>query len=81
MKSVQVENYEVREPKIGDIPNFFTMIQEGGTQITEQLIRACVYQDGQPIGDRIAEMPIRLAMQITNEVIRLSGMGGEQGNA
>lgn len=79
-KTVKIgsEEYEVREVTIAQmlpiLPKFGTDEQQTA-QV--ELLKACVYKDGELLGDKIDSLGIKSFMLLTPAVLEVCGMSGE----
>lgn len=79
MKIKTIGRYEIHEPTVGDVPELFDIMC--GTQgvqvapIVKNLMRNCVYLDGEKLGDRIDDLPIKDVRALTDDLVSLAGLG------
>lgn len=78
MEIVSVGPYEIREPLVGDVPGLFDLMV-GGENVNMQnvindLVRNCVYLEGQKLGDRITEVPLRQLREMINKLVEMAGL-------
>lgn len=78
METVIVGKYEVREPVVGDVPELFELMIGGSNvnmnNLVSQMVRNCVFVDGQPIGEGLSQIPIRDLKTIIAELVRMAGL-------
>jgi hypothetical protein len=72
------DEYEVREVTISQIlpilPKFGTEEQQ---QAQVELLKACVYKNGELLGDKVDALGIRAFMLLVPAVLEVCGMSGE----
>ena len=75
---IGADEYEVREVTISQmlpiLPKFGTDEQQ---QAQVELLKACVYKDGELLGDKVDSLGIRAFMLLVPAVLEVCGMSGE----
>lgn len=79
----EIDGYMIIEPKVGDVPELFDMMtgntETGGlTEMVNSMLRNCVYKDGEPLGERLRDVPIRTIRKLITELIAMAGMNEEK---
>ncbi len=67
----QVGEYTINEPKVGDMMPIMDLIDKDPKQFQLQLAMKCVSVNGQPIGEKINELPISVYMKLVAALMEL----------
>ena len=73
MNKKQVGEYEVREPLVGDIRPIMGMMSTKPEDFQFELAKRCIFKDGAPLGDAIAEIPFSQYVPLMTAVMEVSG--------
>lgn len=76
---VNGETYTIHEMRVADMMSIMPrMSDEDKVQgATVDLMKLCVYKDGQPMGDAFDEVGISTFMELTEHVMRVNGLSGK----
>lgn len=81
-KTVKIdgEEFTVREVSVGDVmPLMPKFGGEEANQATMELMKKCIYRNGQPVGDGVSEFGLSLYMKLADHVIEINGLGAGKG--
>ena len=74
---IRGEEFEVRELTVGVMTPLLENLEEEGGVGQRGIIMASVYQNGEPIGERLNEMPSVVYRKLIPVVMRLNALGPE----
>jgi hypothetical protein len=69
--------YEIKEATIGQLLPIFPLIETDPKSFQFELVKVCVYKDGQPIGAAAADLPVSEYMKLAIGVMEKNSFGAD----